>query len=294
MTWHRLHLPADGPGEWLSTHVCTHLSATDRAGAVPTADLTDGGWLLDAFERSVAGGTPRAYAATQLAAAFGGTIGMELGYAHVGAGAGFLPDPATTTWVLGESWAEGIVLPADTRAVVLADHPWAGRADVDVVDADELARRTIEAIALLAEPIIDHLARATRTGRAGLWHEVGDAVPSVLEWQSFPVGADAVRDVVAMAGRVGVPWRRGPVVELMEEGGASTCVKHRAGCCMKYLERRDRTAPRDADKAAFWEAFPAADPERMYCNDCKFFTDDERRDRQLWWFRRHQAAASPP
>lgn len=259
---------------------------------MPTRDLTDGGWLLDTFERSVAAGTPRAYAATQLAASFGGTIGMELGYAHVGAGAGFLPDPTTTTWVLGESWAEGIVFAPDTRAVVLPEHPWAGRSDVEVVDEEVLARRTVTAIAVLAAPIIDHLASRTRTGRAGLWHEVGDAIPSVLEWQSFPVGRAVIDEMTAMVGRSGVPWKRGPVIELVEEDGASTCVKHRAGCCMKYLARRDRTAPRDADKAAFWEAFPVDDLERTYCNDCKFFTDDERRERQLCWWRRERSSAA--
>lgn len=293
MTSRELRLPGLAPGGWLAAHICTHLTPETRAAAVPTHELLADGWFARRFAHLLQEGTPRALAANQLAAAFVGTVGMELGYAFVGAGAGFLPDVGDTRWVIDDGWVDGVVFPADTGAVVLPGHPWAERPDVVVAaDVDELHRRTVEAVVAFAEPLVDHLAEITRAGRLGFWHEVSDGFPSVLSWDgTFPLSSQQVSDFTAMSSRPGLPWRRPPALEIVEDEHGATCVRHRGGCCMEYLARRDRPDPTDEAKKAFRAAFPVTDRDRIYCDDCKFHPREEARARQLWWW--HRAAVAP-
>lgn len=286
MNHRRLHLSADGPAAWLAAHVCTHLTDADRGAAASTDAVT--GWIRDHFERAVAANDARAFAATQLVAGFGGTVAMELGYAFAGAGAAFLPEPDATRWVLGDGWVDGIVFAPGTTAAVTADHPWADRDDVRVVDGDELCRLAVGAVLAIATPIVEYVAEVTRAGRAGLWHEVGDALPDVLTWAGyFPVTPELVGDFTAMLHAPGTPWKRPARLELVDEGWGPVCVKHRGGCCMEYLVRRDHDpGAADEAQAAFRRAFPVTDPARVYCDNCKFLDFDETRDRQLWWRRR--------
>lgn len=289
-----MHLPADSPGQWLATHVCTHLAPEQREAAQPSSVLTDGGWLATWFSRATAAGTNRALAATSLAATIGGTIAMELGYAFAGAGAAFRPTVEGTRWVLSDGWAEGIVFAPDTPASVPAGHPWAGRPDTVVVDSPtQLCGSATEGIAALAEPFIEYLASLTRAGRPGLWHEVSDALPEVLTWGMFPLGANDVAAFEAMLAIPSAPWTRPPTLQLAVEDWGEACVKHRGGCCMEYLVRRHHE-PDSKDEAAlaFRQAFPSASSDRIYCDNCKFLSFDEARARQLWWRRRATRAAS--
>lgn len=293
-TWRAQHLPADTPGTWLATHVCTHLTPDQRAAAVPTAALVASGWFEQQFAGLLDGGAGRALAATQLAAAFGGTVAMELGYAYAGAGAGFLPAPGATRWVLGDGfWPDGVVFDATADAIVLPTHAWAAEGAAHVAgDIATLRVRTVEAIVAIVEPVIEHVAGFSRAGRAGLWNEVVDALPDVLTWSGyFRLDQEVVADFLAMAAAPGVPWRRTPTLELVVEEWGTACVKHRGGCCLEYTVRGEPRVDGDDERARFHRAFPL-DGRPWYCDTCRFFTHDESRARQLWWHRRAAADAT--
>jgi len=288
-----MHLPADSPGEWLARHVCTDLTTAARDAAVPTSRLVEGGWLRERFSRIDPGDPRRLHHITGLATWFPGTIARELGHAFVGAAAGFLPEPQQLRWALhDEGWADGIVFAPGTRAVVLAGHEWDGRPDVVVASSrDELRRRTIDAIVALAEPLVDHLVAVTGFGRQGLWHEVSDALPGVLTWDArFPVTSADVDDFRWMLTRAGVPWKRPPVLELVEEDWGTACIQHRGGCCMAYTASGPAAPGQDEldeDLRRYYAELPES-ADRRYCINCKFRSYDDARVRQLWW-RRHEA-----
>lgn len=288
-----MHLPADSPGEWLARHVCMDLAPEQRQGAVPTSRLVEGGWLREVFERIAPEEPRRLHYITELSTWYPGTIAMELGYAFVGAGAGFVPTADQVRWVLHErGWAEGIVFAPATRAVVTAEHAWAGRPDVTVVSSrDDVRRSAIEAIVELTAPLVEHLVAVTRAGRYGLWHEVADALPGVLTWDGqLPVTADLVEDFEAMLSRPENPWRRRPTLELVDEAWGSVCIEQRAGCCMAYISHKASDDPDDAH-LRYDAELPEPESQRRYCLNCKFRTPEDSRMRQLWW-RRHEAMGS--
>jgi hypothetical protein len=198
-------------------------------------------------------------------------------------------------WVLDDGgWPDGIVFAADTRAAVLSGHPWAERPDTLVVASREaLHRLAVDAVITAAEPIVEHLGSIGRAGRSGLWHQVSDALPSVLTWQDeFPLSAQVVADFTAMLAQPHAPWKRRPTLQLLDQPWGPACVSHRGGCCLAYLDPAPGDPEQDEDHRLYEEAFPTADTDRRYCVTCKFRSFDDSRTRQLWWRQRAAAKAA--
>jgi hypothetical protein len=280
-------LPADGPGAWLSRYVCRHLDDDQRRDAAPTDRLVAGGWLREVFGRIRPDDPRRLHEINELSSWYPGLLAVELGFAFAAAAAAFAPTADQVRWVLHDGgWARGVVFATDTPACVLADHPWAGHPGVTVVASRaELRRAAMVALLDLTTPLVEHLVAVTGAGRYGLWHEVADGLPSVLVGDApVPVTPELVADFQAMLALPGVPWRRRPTLQLLDEPWGRVCVKHRAGCCLAYLSD-GHEEPLDAMQQRYLAELPEPDATRRYCLDCKFRTPQDSRARQLWWRR---------
>lgn len=294
-------LPALDPAAWRATHLPARRAAWGDVGEIAEhrdlAELLVNGAaeLRAAHARLVEEGTPPAAAAMYVAGWFAGGVAEAVGWGLVAGGAGFVVDPASVVYGLHE---EGWVVDVGVDGATVVDrvHPWAGLAEVEVVDdAEQVVARAVSALVTAVEPVIRACRSLAPVGSAGLWNEVGDALGGVLAYQVLlPVSeqrADVLRRAVEQPG---VPWRATPVLATGRSAllGVVDMVQ-KGGCCLAYTQAPDEDSGEDghaddADHAAFLEAFPPVPGEPEWCSTCSLrpFADCEAR--QVFWLeRRH-------
>ncbi|GAA4982361.1 hypothetical protein [Actinopolymorpha pittospori] len=236
-------------------------------------------------EQLVADGTPRPAAGMYLAGWYAGTAAEFVGLSLLGSGAGYLLAPVSTRWWRNpDGYADALDFADVTRVVVLPDHPWSGQPDTHTVTTRaEQAEFVVTALVETVAPAIDALQRLTRAGRAGLWHQVADAIGAALVDQdavpATPEAVDLLRGLLAADAR---PWKRPPRVEVLATGGGPVWVTHRGGCCMAFTEPAADDLDLDDYDAAFQQAFPRTDGRPDYCLTCKFRPFAESVRMQLW------------
>lgn len=296
---HRWITLADGPGEWAAAVLQQRYDrwAEHDPGGEPApgrwmsvADVVADGcrWLRDLHPTVMSEfAAPPDTAATYLAGWYAGALADVVGYGLATAGAGMVLRPeAVRLHVHPDGWVDRIEL-ASPRAVVPGGHPWSGRPDVDLGDADEMLRRCVATLIEIVTPIVDGCHGLARVGRVGLWNEVADhlglafdeAVPAVESVRELLLASVAVADV---------PWRARPSIDIVDdEVLGPTLIRRKGGCCLAYQCDHDAGADEiaDPDRLAFRERFGADTDSPRYCTTCKFRDPDDSRDRQLFWRR---------
>ncbi len=302
-----------GPGEWADSllqqcydrwaeHDPDGEPATGRWMAIGDVVADGCGWLHELHARAMAEyAAPPDTAATYLAGWYAGALADVVGYGLATARAGIVLRPEDVRLhVHPGGWVDRIELDSPT-AVVPDGHPWGGRADVVVVDIDEMLRRSVTSLNELVAPIVDGCHGLARVGRVGLWNEVADHLG--LAFDDAVPAVEPVRDLLLAAVAVpGVPWRAKPSIDIVADDVLGTVLlRRKGGCCLAYQCGHDAGAGEivDPDLRAFRERFPVTDGPQ-YCTTCKFRDPDDARDRQLFWRRRqsrsghHTEEALPP
>jgi len=175
---------------------------------------------------------------------------------------------------------------------VLEGHPWSGQTGVaTVATRREQAELTVTSLVATADPVVDALHRLTRAGRTGLWHEVSDAIGSMLTYREIvPASGHTVALIKGLLDAPAAPWKRRPRIEVAESEDGPVCVSHKGGCCLAYTEPQRDEPERDVDHEAFYRAFPHPAGTPDYCVSCKFRTFEESVRMQLWWRAREAGA----
>ncbi len=291
--------PTGGPGEWAAAVLQQRYDrwADHDADGEPApgrwmsvGDVVAGGcrWLRELHPTVMSEYTaPPDTAATYLAGWYAGALADVVGYGLATAGAGIVLRPeAVRLRVHPDGWVDRIELDLPT-AVVPDGHPWAGRPDVDVVDADEMLRRCVTALIEVVAPIVDGCHGLARVGRVGLWNEVADHLGLAFD-EAVPA-VESVRDLLLASVAVpDVPWRARPRIEIVDdEVLGPALIRRKGGCCLAYQCDHDAGADEivDPDRLAFRERFGADTHGPHYCTTCKFRDPDDSRDRQLFWRR---------
>lgn len=277
-----------------------HLAARFPAEASPgservgLADLVadHAARLRVAHERIVAQGTPGQAAAHYLGDWFAGSVAGAVGFGLAAGGCGFVVDPEELRWRTDpeEGWPEAVALGRLRSTLVLPAHPWAGRADVEVVDtAGEVIDRSMQAVVDAVGAVIEACRTLARVGRPGMWNEVGDGVGSLLGHQDLVAVTPAMVEVLEAAVRVdGVPWKARPSFRLPQGRSGPRFVLQKGGCCLAYTREEWPAEPADEDLddalRAYRDAFPNPLPgEPWYCSNCSFRAAEDCDARVVLW-----------
>lgn len=216
-------------------------------------------------------------AACYLSEWIGGTLAGNVGYGLALGHVGFEVDPESLRWHRHpEGWLDAVDL---STAVPVVDrtHPWAGRADVEVVETRaEVIARAVRGVVAAIEPVIDAIRALAPVGRPGLRNEVADGFAmSICFDRSLPVRASAVetlREAIAQPGR---PWIAMPTIRIATASFGPCYVAQKGGCCLAYTN-----IPRPVD----------ADGAVDYCSTCRFRSWDDCEGRQLERFEASRAS----
>lgn len=154
----------------------------------------------------------------------------------------------------------------DAPLLVAADHPFAGRPGVEVVD-DPAADFGTE-VARVCGPWVTALATRSKRSATGLWAMAADAVGTATNTLAVADDTRSPDAWIAAAEPLlaadGTPWRKEPKLWTFETpNGLKGVVQHRTSCCLWY-----RCNPDDADdpEAARLEIVE----EPNYCSTCLF------------------------
>jgi hypothetical protein len=293
--------PTDDPDTWLrllGARLEDH--AALEAGEEPPVpvsldDLLGRGGLEASFDRFVADGVPSQTVATYLAGWYAGGVASLVGLGLAAGRAGFCFDAASVRWYVHTAGWVGTIEATPHHVVVDRDHPWGGRAGiVSVDDLDAATSRSVAWMIELVRPIIEACRSLTRVGAVGLWNEVGDALGSVLSYQTAIEPTDdrvaILERAVDVAGR---PWRARPRLWFVDSNELGRLhVIQKGGCCLAYREPhepQDADDPSiDAEHRAYLERFPVEPGEPWYCSTCSFREPATVADRQVFWHERHR------
>lgn len=301
-----LLLHAADPAAWLAAHheprAWRWLDDVDPAAVevVTLADVLadDAAVLRRCHRRLVDDGTPAPAAATYLAEWFAGTVAGVVGVGFAAAGAGFLlggPEVGTAVRyrLHPDGWVAHVDVPA--RAVVAADHPWAGTPGVRVVAGPEqVLACAVDALIATVGDVVEACHGLARVGRAGLWNEVGDGLGAAAAHHgSLPVDERVVEVLRHAVDRPGVPWRTRPDLLLVESERLGTVhLARKGGCCLAYTRPVEEIpeGDLDEDRRAYRSRFPEPPGAPRYCMSCSFRTIEDSTARQLWWRERDAGA----
>jgi hypothetical protein len=152
-------------------------------------------------------------------------------------------------------------------------------------------------------PLIEACRGLARVGLRSLWAEVSDgAAATMVEHGGLPSTPDgehaASAALDALLGVQRSPWPTRPRVVLgtavagteTPEPVAALAVR-RGGCCLAYtapapeqdLDPDDPAAPLTPASRAYLRRFPAGADGPRYCSTCRFRSDDDSVERQVWW-----------
>lgn len=207
-------------------------------------------------------------------------VGIDLG-ASAGVRIGLAAEGYATSLEIGEP-----------RVSVVAGHPWAGSASVDVVEDERaLDELVIAGIVAWCARIIAALEPSGR-GRGPLWAQVADSLAPIagllaeVESDSDPL--HWVVRVERLLAVKPVPWRHVPRLWTAPAGGLPIAVYQRGSCCLFYRsEEPEGESEVDPDyRARFGDDSPA------YCGTCRLRDAAAVEARAVYWALRARAAQS--
>lgn len=283
------------PADFLATHLEQRQAADDVPGG---ADGTwvlleellgdDGRLLREDHARLVEGGTVPNAAANYLAGWYGGLLAQAVGFVQATAGVGLVVNESVRWRLHPGGWPDRVDV-SGAKMIVPAEHPWAGRAEVEVANLDVVLRGTVDALVATLAPIVDVLRSLAKVGRVSLWAEVADGLG--LATAGMPALDDGAHTIAVLQGLLDAPeapWRSTPRMWCASSGGDGLVIGRKGGCCLAYLNaENDATDAADLDAGTdygrFVARFPRAAGEPAYCSTCRFRAADDVEARQVFW-----------
>lgn len=300
-----LLLASDGPAAFIAEHLDPHTARLETEDD-PTesgfawlgpADLlaADGSRMRAQHRRLVEEDTPPAAAAKYLAGWYGGWLAESVGFVYAMAGAGVLTD-ASVRWRLHpEGWIDRADI-SRCRMAVPEHHPWAERADVDVLADDASVRiATVSALTELVAPMLAVCRSAARVGWNSLWAEVADGIGMALAFTPrLPEAPVGLAPLARLLDTPGAPWKARPDLWVSDTPSGPFAMGRKGGCCLAYTA--DRTPP-DLDDPdlddfhrAYLERFPVDTGAPSYCSTCSFRELSDVEERQRFWLTERSAS----
>ncbi|HJR26671.1 MAG TPA: hypothetical protein VJ804_14435, partial [Acidimicrobiales bacterium] len=187
-----------------------------------------------------------------------------------------------------DGWPERIRLGRPADVLVPAGHPWSDQPGTTVVgSAAELLDRTVAALVVATEPIVEACRALAPVGRAGLWNEVGDALGTALADEEQVVVTRAMVAILDHAVRApSARWRARPSLRFADSALGPLHVVQKGGCCLAYTREHWPDVPEELLGEAerqYHARFPTSPDERHYCSTCSLRSPEDCDARQVCW-----------